>query len=53
MYRNINLGKFGGFASNELIGQPFGRSYDIVDRKLKPAPPRVLQEVGMRTSCGM
>ncbi|KAF7792269.1 hypothetical protein EIP86_003305 [Pleurotus ostreatoroseus] len=42
---NINLGKFGSFNSGELVGQPYGLNYDIVDKKLKLAPPRVIQEV--------
>ncbi|KAJ3549898.1 hypothetical protein NM688_g5131 [Phlebia brevispora] len=44
-FRNINLGKFGTFSSNELVGQPYGLSYDIVDKKLKLAPPKTIQEV--------
>ena len=46
--RNINLGRFGTFFSNELIGEPYGRSYDIEAKKLKLAPPKVIQEVGTR-----
>ncbi|CAL1694467.1 unnamed protein product [Somion occarium] len=41
----INLGKFGSFYSNELIGQPFGLTYDISDKKLEVIPPRTFQEV--------
>ncbi|KAL6303984.1 Gcd10p-domain-containing protein [Sparassis latifolia] len=41
----VTLGKFGSFHSNELIGQPFGLTYDIVDKKLKVIPPRTMQEV--------
>lgn len=29
------------------MGQPYGLTYDIVDRKLKTVPPRAIQEVGM------
>jgi tRNA (adenine-N(1)-)-methyltransferase non-catalytic subunit len=29
-----------------LINEPFGRTYDIVDKKLKVVPPRTLAEVG-------
>ncbi|EPS96685.1 hypothetical protein FOMPIDRAFT_1032304 [Fomitopsis schrenkii] len=40
-----NLGKFGSFYANELVGQPFGLTYEIADKKLKAVPPRTLQEV--------
>lgn len=45
--RTANLGKFGSFYANELVGQPFGLTYEIADKKLKAVPPRTLQEVGM------
>ncbi|KAI0368838.1 Gcd10p-domain-containing protein [Pilatotrama ljubarskyi] len=41
----VNLGKFGSFYANELVGQPFGLTYEIVDKRLKVLPPRPLQEV--------
>ncbi|KAI0778806.1 Gcd10p-domain-containing protein [Trametes elegans] len=41
----VNLGKFGSFYANELVGQPFGLTYEIVDKKLKVLPPRPMQEV--------
>ncbi|THG97452.1 hypothetical protein EW026_g4559 [Hermanssonia centrifuga] len=41
----INLGKFGTFNSSELVGQPYGLTYDITDKKLKIIPPRTIQEV--------
>lgn len=34
--RSISLGKFGVFSTNELIGKPFGPSWEILpDKKLK------------------
>jgi len=34
--RSISLGKFGSFLTNELIGKPFGPSWEILpDKKLK------------------
>lgn len=45
-FSTANLGKFGSFYANELIGQPFGRTYEIVEKRLKAVPPRTLQEVG-------
>ena len=47
LYRNVVIGKFGSFLANELIGQPYGLTYEIVDKKLKYLPPRTLEEVGM------
>ncbi|KAI0652487.1 Gcd10p-domain-containing protein [Trametes meyenii] len=41
----VNLGKFGSFYANELIGRPFGLTYEIVNKKLKVLPPRPMQEV--------
>ena len=46
LYRNVVVGKFGSFLANELIGQPYGLTYEIVDKKLKYLPPRSLDEVG-------
>ena len=43
------MGKYGTFFANDLVGEPVGLTYDIVDnKKLKVAPPRTLQEVGMK-----
>lgn len=44
----IHLGKFGSFFSNDLISQPYGLTYDIVNKTLKVVPPRAIQEVGRR-----
>ncbi|KAJ6621065.1 Gcd10p family-domain-containing protein [Mycena sp. CBHHK59/15] len=41
----ISLGRVGGFHANELFNEPYGRTYDIVDKKLKLVPPRTLAEV--------
>ncbi len=47
MSRTVSLGKYGSFKVNDLVGQPYGLSYDIVDRGLKVVPPRTIVEVGM------
>jgi len=44
--RTITIGKPGSFYANELIHQPYGLTYEIVDKKLVVVPPRTLQEVG-------
>ncbi|CCM04469.1 uncharacterized protein FIBRA_06649 [Fibroporia radiculosa] len=41
-----NLGKYGSFHANELLGQPYGLTYEIADKKLKEMASRTLQEVG-------
>ncbi|KAJ7610777.1 Gcd10p family-domain-containing protein [Roridomyces roridus] len=41
----VSLGRVGGFHANDLINEPFGRTYDIVDKKLVLVPPRTLAEV--------
>jgi len=48
--RTIPLGRFGSFHANELIGQPYGLTYELVERKLKVIPPHSIQEVGMTDS---
>lgn len=47
LYRNVVIGKFGSFLANELIGQPYGLTYEIVDKRLEYLPPRTLEQVGM------
>ncbi|KAK7007033.1 Adenine(58)-N(1)-methyltransferase non-catalytic subunit TRM6 [Favolaschia claudopus] len=42
---NVSLGRLGSFYANELINEPFGRTYDIIDKKLTLIPPRSLAEV--------
>ena len=46
----ITLGRVGSFHANDLINQPYGLAYEIVDKKLKVLPPRSLDEVG---TCGL
>ncbi|KAF8971709.1 Gcd10p family-domain-containing protein [Flammula alnicola] len=41
----VVIGKFGSFYANELIGQPYGLTYEIEDKRLKYLPPRTLEEV--------
>jgi len=47
----ISLGRLGVFHANELINEPFGRTYDIFDKKLKLVAARSLAEVG--ASCAI
>ena len=42
----VNLGKAGIFPTDELIGQPYGLTYEISDKKLHVLPPRTLEEIG-------
>ncbi|KZP25277.1 Gcd10p-domain-containing protein, partial [Athelia psychrophila] len=41
----VVLGRLGSFLADDLIGQPFGLAYEIVDKRLKVMPPRTLEEV--------
>ncbi|RDB29668.1 tRNA (adenine(58)-N(1))-methyltransferase non-catalytic subunit TRM6 [Hypsizygus marmoreus] len=41
----VSVGRLGYFYANELIGEPCGLTYEMVDKKLKIMPPRTLQEV--------
>ncbi|KIM70278.1 hypothetical protein SCLCIDRAFT_101867 [Scleroderma citrinum Foug A] len=41
----VSLGRVGSFFANELIGHPYGLSYEIHDKKLKRLPPRTMQEI--------
>lgn len=34
MNRNINLGKYGSFKGKDLIGKPYGDTYEIKDGDL-------------------
>lgn len=48
--RSITLGKAGSFFANELVGEPYGLTYEIVDKKLTRIPPKTIQEVGRYSS---
>lgn len=41
----LSLGRVGSFFANELIGQPYGLSHEIHDKKLKRLPPRATQDI--------
>ncbi|KAF9015694.1 Gcd10p family-domain-containing protein [Cyathus striatus] len=41
----ISVGKLGSFFANELIGQVYGLTHEIVEKKLKVIPPQTLKEV--------
>lgn len=40
----VNLGRYGSFFSNELIGQLYGGRYEVDDKKLRLVPPPSLDE---------
>ncbi|KDQ15589.1 hypothetical protein BOTBODRAFT_624451 [Botryobasidium botryosum FD-172 SS1] len=42
---NVNLGRFGNFKTEELIGKPYGLTYEITDKQLKALPPKTLDEL--------
>ncbi|KAJ3812381.1 Gcd10p family-domain-containing protein [Lentinula lateritia] len=41
----VTVGRLGSFYANELIGQPYGFSYEMVNKQLKILPVRTLEEV--------
>ncbi|KAK7058469.1 tRNA (adenine(58)-N(1))-methyltransferase non-catalytic subunit trm6 [Paramarasmius palmivorus] len=41
----VQIGRMGSFHANELIGQPYGHTYEIVSKKLQVIPPRSLEDV--------
>jgi hypothetical protein len=51
--RLINLGRRGSFYANELIAQPYGLTYEIVDRRLSVVAPRTFQEIGRKSHSRM
>lgn len=48
--RTITIGRLGSFFANELIDEPYGITYELLDKKLKVVPPRTLQEVGRKSA---
>ncbi|THV07472.1 Gcd10p-domain-containing protein [Dendrothele bispora CBS 962.96] len=41
----VSVGRIGYFHCNELIGQPYGFSYDMEQKKLRVLPPKTLDDV--------
>ncbi|KAF9785778.1 Gcd10p-domain-containing protein [Thelephora terrestris] len=41
----VSLGKAGSFHASELIGDPYGLAYEIVNQKLHKLPPKTIQEL--------
>ena len=46
LFSTISFGKYGSFNSDALVGQPYGLTYDIIDKKLKVLPPKTMDELG-------
>ncbi|KAI0304743.1 Gcd10p-domain-containing protein [Russula brevipes] len=41
----INLGKFGSFLADALVNQPYGLTYEIVNKTITVIPPPAVQEL--------
>ncbi|KAA1468108.1 Gcd10p-domain-containing protein [Dentipellis sp. KUC8613] len=41
----VSLGKFGSFQSEKLVGRPYGLTYEITGKSLKPLPPRTMEDI--------
>ena len=46
--RTINLGKFGSFVADALLGQPYGLTYEIANKTINVIPPPAVEELGKR-----
>ena len=42
----LSLGKLGSFHASELIDQPYGLTFEIIDKNLAIVPPPALEDVG-------
>ncbi|KAL1761850.1 Gcd10p family-domain-containing protein [Schizophyllum commune] len=41
----VSLGRFGSFLANELLGEPYGLTYEIKEKKLTVIPPKSFEEI--------
>ena len=46
----VNLGKFGSFLADGLVNQPYGLTYEVVDKTISVIPPPAVEEIGKRVS---
>jgi tRNA (adenine58-N1)-methyltransferase non-catalytic subunit len=46
----VNLGKFGSFLADELVNQPYGLTYEVVNKTISVIPPPAVHELGKRGS---
>jgi tRNA (adenine-N(1)-)-methyltransferase non-catalytic subunit len=44
----VNLGKFGSFMADALVNQPYGLTYDIVNKTINVIPPPAVEELGKK-----
>jgi tRNA (adenine58-N1)-methyltransferase non-catalytic subunit len=44
----VNLGKFGSFLADELVNQPYGLTYEVVNKTISVIPPPAVQELGKK-----
>jgi tRNA (adenine-N(1)-)-methyltransferase non-catalytic subunit len=42
----VNLGKFGSFLADALVNQPYGLTYEVVDKTISVIPPPAVEEIG-------
>ena len=43
----LSMGRLGQFSVNNLIGQPYGLTHEIVGKDLNVLPPRSIEDIGM------
>lgn len=46
--RTVNLGKFGSFPADALVNQPYGLTYEVVNKTIGVIPPPAVEELGKR-----
>ena len=51
--RTVSLGRFGSFLANELLGEPYGLTYEIKEKKLTVIPPKSFEEIGACIHCSL
>jgi len=44
--RTVNLGKFGIFPADALVNQPYGLTYEVVNKTVSVIPPPAVEELG-------
>ncbi len=42
----VNLGKFGSFPADALVNQPYGLTYEVVNKTISVIPPPAVEEIG-------
>jgi tRNA (adenine-N(1)-)-methyltransferase non-catalytic subunit len=44
--RTVSLGKVGSFPADALVNQPYGLTYEVVNKTISVIPPPAVEELG-------